>query len=61
MITFKEAIAGKPATNNDGYSDVDEDQTDIDLVILTGAKTEDPELVVGHFFKDCQATKTDCT
>jgi len=48
MITFKEAI-GKPATNNDGYSDADEEQTDIDIIILTGAKTEDPELVVGHF------------
>ena len=56
MITFKEAI-GKPATNNDGYSDADEEQTDIDIILLTGSKDEDPELVVGHFLKTAKKLK----
>jgi len=49
MKTFREAVIDKNPTNNDGYSNKDEEQDKIHLIILTGSKSDDDESVVNRF------------
>ncbi len=51
MKSFREAIIDKNKTNNDGYSELEEEQEDINIILLTGSKSEDDELVVAQMIK----------
>lgn len=51
MKTFREAVIDKNKTDNNGYSELDEEQENINIILLTGSKSEDEELVVGQMIK----------
>ena len=48
MKTFIESIIDKNKTDNDGYTELEEEQENINIILLTGSKSEDDELVVGQ-------------
>ena len=51
MKTFIESIIDKNKTDNDGYTELEEEQENINIILLTGSKSEDDELVVGQMIK----------
>ena len=57
MKTFREAVIDKNKTNNDGYSELEEEQEDINIILLTGSKSDDTELVVGQMIKTATQMK----
>ena len=57
MKTFREAVIDKNKTNNDGYSELEEEQEDINIILLTGSKSEDTGLVVGQMIKTASQMK----
>lgn len=57
MKSFREAIIDKNKTNNDGYSELEEEQEDINIILLTGSKSDDTELVVGQMIKTAEQMK----
>ena len=57
MKSFREAVIDKNKTNNDGYSELEEEQEDINIILLTGSKSDDTELVVGQMIKTAEQMK----
>lgn len=57
MKTFKEAIIDRNRTNDDNYSEVNEEPTDITIIILTGSKSEDEDVVTGQMLKAAKRMK----
>jgi ribosomal protein S6--L-glutamate ligase len=57
MKSFREAIIDKNKTDNDGYSELEEEQEDINIILLTGSKSDDTELVVGQMIKTATQMK----
>ena len=57
MKSFREAVIDKNKTNNDGYSELEEEQEDINIILLTGSKSDDTELVVGQMIKTATQMK----
>ena len=49
--TFSESTIDKNKTDNEGYTELDEEQENINIILLTGSKSEDEELVVGQMIK----------
>ena len=54
MKTFIESIIDKNKTDNDGYTELEEEQENINIILLTGSKSEDDELVVGQMIKTAE-------
>ena len=54
MKTFIESIIEKNKTDNDGYTELEEEQENINIILLTGSKSEDDELVVGQMIKTAE-------
>lgn len=57
MKTFREAVIDKNKTDNNGYSELDEEQENINIILLTGSKSDDTELVVGQMIKTATQMK----
>ena len=57
MKSFREAIIDRNKTNDDGYSELEEEQDDINIILLTGSASEDEVLVVGQMIKTATKMK----
>ena len=57
MKSFRESIIDKNKTNNDGYSSLEEEQDNINIILLTGSKSDDTESVVGQMIKTATQMK----
>ena len=57
MKTFREAVIDKNKTDNDGYSELEEEQEDINIILLTGSRSDSTEMVVGQMIKTATQMK----
>jgi ribosomal protein S6--L-glutamate ligase len=57
MKSFREAVIDKNKTNNDGYSELEEEQEDINIILLTGSRSDSTEMVVGQMIKTATQMK----